>query len=95
MQQDEITHSRDAGFYLKIFGGLTLATAVEILTIYVVPYRWLRVVLLMSMASVQAMLLIMNFMHLRWDKLIFSFLFFSGFLIAILLVLSLLALFYL
>lgn len=41
------------------------------------------------------MLLIMNFMHLRWDKLIFSFLFFSGFLTAILLVLSFLALFYL
>ena len=95
MEQEEITHSRNAGFYAKIFSGLTLATAAEVLTIYVVPFQWLRAILLLSLALTQALLLAMNIMHLRWDRLMFSFLFFTGFLTAILMVLALLALFYL
>ena len=95
MDQDEVAKPRDAGFYAKIFAGLTLATVTEILTIYVVPFFWLRLVLLLAMAFVQSMLLVMNFMHLRWDRMIFSMIFFCGFLMAILLVLAFLALFYL
>ena len=95
MRPDEYTHSRDTAFYVRVFIGLALATTTEILSIYIVPFRWLRLAVLLTMAMVQSLLLIMNIMHLRWDKLIFAAMFFSGFLGAILLVAALLALFYL
>ena len=92
---EEWTRTRDTWFYIRIFLGLSLATLAEILTVLVVPFYWLRLVLLLSLAFTQAMLLAMNIMHLRWDKLVFSFLFFLGFSTSVLLVLALLALFYL
>ena len=92
MRQQDETPTRDAAFYLRIFLGLTLATVVEVLAVYLVPFRWLRALILLSMAMAQTLLLIMNFMHLRWDRLLYSFLFFSGFIGAVLLVLALVAL---
>ena len=95
LRPDEYTHSRSTAFYARVFLGLALATCAEVLTVLFVPYHWLRVAVLLSMAMVQSMLLVMNIMHLRWDKLIFAFLFFSGFVTAILLVTALVALYYL
>ena len=92
---DEYTHSRTVAFYAKVFAGLVLAACAEVLAVLFVPVHWLRVVILLSMALLQSMLLIMNIMHLRWDKLIFAFLFFSGFVTAILLVVGLVALYHL
>jgi heme/copper-type cytochrome/quinol oxidase subunit 4 len=91
-QPEEWTRSRDTRFYVRVFLSLALATTAEILTVLVVPFYWLRAVLLMSLALTQALLLAMNIMHLRWDKLLFSAVFFTGFATAILLVLALLAL---
>ena len=92
MRQQDETPTRDTAFYLRISLGLTLATVIEVCSVYFVPFRWLRAAILLSMAMAQIMRLIMNFMHLHWDRLLYSFLFFSGFVGAILLVLALVAL---
>lgn len=56
---------------------------------------WPRVVIILSLAAIQGLLLAMNIMNLRWEKGVMRLLFLLGVTASIGLVLSLLALFYL
>lgn len=49
---DEYTYARSTRFYVRIFLGLALVAGAEILAVLFVPFRWLRAVILLSLAAV-------------------------------------------
>lgn len=87
--------ARDTRYYAKIFLGLSSCLALEVVTTWVAPFLWPRVMIILSLAAIQGLLLAMNIMNLRWEKGVMRLLFLLGVTASIGLVLSLLALFYL
>jgi caa(3)-type oxidase subunit IV len=86
-------HSTGAGHnrkrtYLMVFLVLAALTAVEVLITFI-PGIPLAPILL-TLSGVKALLVILYFMHLRWDSRWYSFIFFVPFLLVIPMVIVLL-----
>ena len=61
---------------------LPVITGVEIVLIYIPLVKWLIVTTLVVLSLVKFMLVIFIFMHLKWDKLFCTILFFIGLVLA-------------
>ena len=79
--------------FVQIAMILAVITGVEIVIVYIPIVRWLVVSALLILSLVKFMLVIFYFMHLRWDKLFCTILFFIGLILAGGTTIALLALF--
>ena len=64
--------------YVQIAMLLAVITGVEIVAVYLPFAKWMLVSALVVMSTVKFMFVIFYFMHLRWDKLFCTILFFIG-----------------
>jgi len=84
---DDHAHGHEAGsskFYIFIGIAMLLAviTGVEIVLVYLPVPKWLVTTALIILSTVKFMFVIFFFMHLRWDKLFCTILFFIGLVLA-------------
>lgn len=77
-------HHEASKFHIFVQLAMILAviTGVEIVLIYIPLVKWLIVTSLVVLSLVKFMLVIFIFMHLRWDKLFCTILFFIGLILA-------------
>ncbi len=83
-------HSHDAGhhedskfpIFVQIAMILAVITGVEIVLIYLPLAKWLLVSSLTLLSLVKFLFVIFYFMHLKWDKLFCTILFFIGLVLA-------------
>jgi cytochrome c oxidase subunit 4 len=68
--------------YVQIAMLLAVITGVEIICVYLPFAKWLIVTTLVVLSTVKFMFVIFYFMHLRWDKLFCTILFFIGLILA-------------
>lgn len=68
--------------FVQIAMILAVITGVEIVLVYIPIVRWLVVAALLTLSLVKFMMVIFYFMHLRWDKLFCTILFFIGLVLA-------------
>ena len=89
-------HHEASKFHIFVQLAMILAviTGVEIVLIYIPLAKWLIVTSLVTLSLVKFMLVIFIFMHLKWDKLFCTILFFIGLILAGGTVAALLALFH-
>lgn len=59
------------GIYTVVFGGLAVATLIEVL-IFELPRGFLTIPLMLSLALMKALLVVLYYMHLRTDSRIFA-----------------------
>lgn len=80
----EHAHADDGKFHLFVQIAMLLAviTGVEIVLIYLPIVKWLIVSLLVLLSLVKFLLVIFWFMHLKFDKLFCTILFFIGLVLA-------------
>lgn len=64
--------------YIQIAMILAVITGVEVVLVYLPLAKWLVVTTLVILSAVKFMFVIFYFMHLRWDKLFCTILFFIG-----------------
>ena len=88
-------HEESSKFHIFVQLAMILAviTGVEIVLIYIPLAKWLIVTSLVTLSLVKFLLVIFIFMHLKWDKLFCTILFFIGLVLATGTVAALLALF--
>jgi cytochrome c oxidase subunit 4 len=79
--------------FVQIAMVLAVITGVEIVIVYLPLLKWLVVTTLVVLSVVKFMFVIFYFMHLRWDKLFCTILFFIGLVLAVGTSMALLALF--
>ena len=65
-------------FYIQIAMILAVITGIEVVLIYLPIAKWLVVTTLIVLSTVKFMFVIFYFMHLRWDKVFCTILFFIG-----------------
>lgn len=77
-------HHEASKFHIFVQLAMILAviTGVEIVLIYLPLVKWLIVTSLVTLSLVKFMLVIFIFMHLKWDKLFCTILFFIGLVLA-------------
>ena len=77
-------HHEESKFHIFVQLAMILAviTGVEIVLIYIPLVKWLIVTTLVVLSLVKFMLVIFIFMHLKWDKLFCTILFFIGLVLA-------------
>jgi len=77
-------HTEHSKFHIFVQLAMILAviTGVEIVLIYLPLVKWLIVSSLVILSVVKFMLVIFVFMHLKWDKLFCTILFFIGLILA-------------
>jgi cytochrome c oxidase subunit IV len=85
-QSDHAGHD-DSGhkpnsFYIKVAGALAVITAIEVGLYYLDLHSWYMPILLTLMV-VKFLTVVSVFMHLRYDNKIFSMLFYSGLILAL------------
>jgi cytochrome c oxidase subunit IV len=68
--------------YVQIAMLLAVITGVEIIGVYLPFAKWLIVTALVVLSAVKFMFVIFFFMHLRWDKVFCTILFFIGLILA-------------
>ncbi len=68
--------------YVQIAMLLAVITGIEIVCVYLPFAKWLVVTTLVVLSTVKFMFVIFYFMHLRWDKLFCTILFFIGLILA-------------
>ena len=68
--------------FVQIAMLLAVITGVEIVLVYLPLAKWLVVTTLVALSTVKFMFVIFYFMHLRWDKLFCTILFFIGLVLA-------------
>lgn len=68
--------------YIEIAMLLAVITGVEIVGVYIPFPKWIIVTTLVVLSAVKFMFVIFFFMHLRWDKLFCTILFFIGLVLA-------------
>jgi cytochrome c oxidase subunit 4 len=78
------SHPGESKFHIFVQLAMILAviTGVEIVLIYVPLAKWLIVTSLVILSLVKFLLVIFVFMHLKWDKLFCTVLFFIGLVLA-------------
>ena len=88
-------HTESSKFHVFVQLAMILAviTGVEIVLIYLPLVKWLIVSSLVILSVVKFMLVIFVFMHLKWDKLFCTILFFIGLILAAGTVAALMAIF--
>jgi cytochrome c oxidase subunit 4 len=69
-------------FFVQIAMLLAVITGLELVTVYLPFMKWLLVTVLVVLSTVKFMFVIFYFMHLRWDKLLCTILFFIGLVLA-------------
>ena len=69
-------------FYIQIAMILAVITGVEVVLIYLPIVKWFVVTALVILSTVKFMFVIFFFMHLRWDKVFCTILFFIGLVLA-------------
>jgi len=79
--------------FVQIAMILAVITGVEIVIVYLPLLKWLVVSALVILSVVKFMFVIFYFMHLRWDKVFCTVLFFIGLVLAVGTSMALLALF--
>lgn len=79
--------------FVQIAMVLSIITGIEIVIIYLPIGKWLVVSSLVVLSTVKFLLVIFYFMHLKWDKVFCTILFFIGLVLALGTVAALLALF--
>jgi cytochrome c oxidase subunit 4 len=82
------------GFYWVIGGILTVITAVEVAVFYIPALHGVLVPLLLVLSATKFILVVMFFMHLKFDSKIFSGLFLSGMVLASFMTVALIILFH-
>jgi cytochrome c oxidase subunit 4 len=84
-------HKSD-GYYIVVALILAAITALETST-YWIDFKWLFMPLLLTLMTIKFVMVVSLFMHLKFDNKIFSYLFYSGLLLAIFVYLAALATF--
>ena len=79
--------------FVQIAMVLSVITGIEIVLVYLPFAKWLIVSFLVVLSAVKFFFVIFYFMHLRWDKIFCTILFFIGLVLALGTVAALLALF--
>ena len=69
-------------FYIQIAMILAVITGVEVVLVYLPIVKWFVVTALITLSTVKFMFVIFFFMHLRWDKVFCTILFFIGLVLA-------------
>ena len=69
-------------FYIAIAMILSVITGVEVVLVYLPIVKWFVVTALITLSTVKFMFVIFFFMHLRWDKVFCTILFFIGLVLA-------------
>lgn len=75
------THGREVSkfqIYVQIAMLLAVITGIEIVCVYLPFPRWVLLTILGVSSAIKFLFVIMYFMHLRWDKLFCTILFFIG-----------------
>ncbi len=68
--------------YIQIAMILSVITGIEVVLIYMPLATWLIITLLCVLSAVKFLFVIFYFMHLRWDKVFCTILFFIGLVLA-------------
>jgi cytochrome c oxidase subunit 4 len=68
--------------YIQIAMLLAVITCVEVVLVYLPIVKWFVVTALCLLSAVKFMFVIFYFMHLRWDKVFCTILFFIGLILA-------------
>ncbi len=68
--------------YVQIAMLLAVITGLELVTVYLPFVRWLLFSVLVVLSTVKFMFVIFYFMHLRWDRVFCTILFFIGLVLA-------------
>lgn len=68
--------------YVQIAMLLAVITGIEIVIVYIPFVKWILVTALVVLSAVKFMFVIFYFMHLRWDKVFCTILFFIGLVLA-------------
>ncbi len=68
--------------YIQIAMILAVITGTEVVLVYMPIVKWLVVTALVVLSAVKFMFVIFFFMHLRWDKVFCTILFFIGLILA-------------
>jgi len=69
-------------FYIQIAMILAVITGAEVVLVYTPIAKWFVVTALVLLSAVKFMFVIFFFMHLRWDKVFCTILFFIGLVLA-------------
>ena len=98
-QHGESSHAAEGGhatvgFYWMIAGALAVITAVEVAVFYIPALGAVLVPVLLVLSAVKFAMVVMFFMHLRFDSKIYSGLFLAGLLLAVLMVTGLVLLYH-
>jgi len=82
------------GTYLRIAAILVMITLIEVGVFYVPAFQSVLVPLLLVLSAVKFTLVVMFYMHLKFDNRFFAFLFGGPLLLALVVIVSLLLIFY-
>ena len=74
-------HKTD-GYYIRVAAVLFMLTALEVSTYYI-DFGPLQLPLLFTVMGIKFVMVVLLFMHLKFDARIFSFLFWTGFVLAV------------
>ncbi len=69
-------------FYIQVAMILSVVTGIEVVLVYLPLPKWFVVTTLVTLSAGKFMAVIFYFMHLRWDKLFCTILFFIGLVLA-------------
>jgi cytochrome c oxidase subunit 4 len=81
---DAVGHHEPSKFhiYIQIAMILAVITGTEVVLVYMPIVKWVVVTALVILSAVKFMFVIFFFMHLRWDKVFCTILFFIGLILA-------------
>jgi cytochrome c oxidase subunit 4 len=68
--------------FVQIAMLLAVITGLELVTVYLPFVKWLLISVLVVLSTVKFMFVIFYFMHLRWDRMFCTFMFFIGLVLA-------------
>ena len=69
-------------FYIKVAMILSVVTGIEVVLVYLPIAKWFVVTALITLSAGKFLAVIFYFMHLRWDKVFCTILFFIGLVLA-------------
>lgn len=69
-------------FYIQVAMILSVVTGIEVVLVYLPLAKWFVVTTLVTLSAGKFMAVIFYFMHLRWDKVFCTILFFIGLILA-------------